>query len=68
MPLADVRRVAFAGPPALAAIFHGEPPPGATIAGPAICALPDATLLVAPGWAGAVDAYGTIHLHDRRDA
>jgi N-methylhydantoinase A len=67
MPIADIRRVAFAGEPVLTAVFHGEPPPGATIAGPAICALPDATLLVPPGWAGQVDAYGTIRLHDRQE-
>jgi N-methylhydantoinase A len=64
--IADIRRVVFAGEPVLTAVFHGEPPPAATLAGPALCALPNSTLLVPPGWAGEVDAYGTIHLHDQR--
>ena len=32
----------------------------AQLAGPALCALPEATLLVPPGWSGEVDAHGTI--------
>ena len=34
--------------------------------GPALFALPEATLLVPPGWSGAVDAHGTIALRSER--
>jgi N-methylhydantoinase A len=44
-------------------ILLGEPPPGRRLAGPCLCALPEATLLVPPGWQGEVDPHGTIHLH-----
>ena len=30
--------------------------------GPTLCALEGSTLLVAPGWEGEVDAFGTVHL------
>jgi N-methylhydantoinase A len=61
-PVADIRPIVFAGEPLPAAVFRGELPPGAVLSGPALCALPDATLLIPPGWAGEVDAYGTVHL------
>jgi N-methylhydantoinase A len=51
------------GGPLRAALLVGEPPAGTPIQGPAICALPQATLLVAPGWAGRVLDDGTIDLH-----
>ena len=38
----------------------GQPAPGMTIEGPAICAMPQSTLLIPPGWSGAVDEHGTI--------
>ena len=41
---------------------HGAPSPGEALAGPAICELPEATLVVPPGWKGAADADGTIVL------
>ena len=67
-PVADIRRIVFANAdPVLAAVFHGELPPGAAIAGPALCALGESTLLVPPGWAGEVDQHGTIHLHHHDD-
>jgi N-methylhydantoinase A len=44
--------------------LRGELPPGARLRGPAICALGESTLLVAPGWEGEVDAFGTVRLHD----
>jgi N-methylhydantoinase A len=66
LPVAEIRRIVFAGETVLASVFYGEPAPGASIVGPALCALPESTLLVAPGWSGEVDAYGTIHLHDRQ--
>jgi len=40
--------------------MYGGPP--AEVEGPAICELPEATLVVPPGWAGRSDADGTIVL------
>jgi N-methylhydantoinase A len=54
--------IVFGGERLPSAVFRGEPPPGATLSGPALCALPDATLLIPPGWSGEVDEQGTIHL------
>jgi N-methylhydantoinase A len=45
-----------------AAVFAGELAHGARIEGPAIWQGPEATLAVPRGWAGAVDATGTIVL------
>ena len=56
------RGVIFAAREHDAEILRGEPAPGETIAGPAICELPEATLAVAPGWSGGVDDAGTIVL------
>jgi N-methylhydantoinase A len=58
-------RVALAGEWLDAELWRGEPPTGARIAGPALCALPESTLLVPPGWAGTVDELGTIVLERR---
>ncbi|HEV2815469.1 MAG TPA: hydantoinase/oxoprolinase family protein [Solirubrobacteraceae bacterium] len=38
-------------------------PPGTRIEGPAVCALPEATLVVPEGWSGEVDEDGTVVLH-----
>jgi N-methylhydantoinase A len=35
---------------------------GEPVEGPAVCALPEATLYVPPGWAGEVDEWGTVQL------
>jgi N-methylhydantoinase A len=48
-----------------AQLWQGEPQVGCAIEGPAVWALPAATLLVAPGWSGTVDAQGTIVLEAR---
>ena len=56
------RAVLFDGEAHDAEILRGEPAPGERIAGPAVCELPEATLVVAPGWAGTVDDAGTIVL------
>jgi N-methylhydantoinase A len=56
------RTVIFDGAEHDAEIVRGEPAPGETIDGPAICELPEATLAVAPGWSGSVDEAGTIVL------
>jgi len=66
-PAAEDRPVVFAGEPLAAAVFRGELPPGAVLSGPALCALPEATLLIPPGWSGEVDACGTVHLGRRED-
>jgi N-methylhydantoinase A len=62
MPAPDTRPIVFDGRSVQATVFHGELPPGMQLCGPALCALPDATLLVPPGWSGEVDLHGTIHL------
>jgi len=62
-PAAPVSRpVVFDGRPVPAAVHRGELAPGMLIAGPALCALPEATLLVPPGWSGTVDEHGSCHL------
>jgi N-methylhydantoinase A len=63
------RAVIFDGESEDAEILRGEPARGERIAGPAVCELPETTLVVPPGWAGTVDDAGTIVLErapDRR--
>ncbi|HXD53653.1 MAG TPA: hydantoinase/oxoprolinase family protein [Solirubrobacteraceae bacterium] len=43
-----------------ATVLRGEPEPGLLVEGPALFALPEATLLLRPGWSAAVDEHGTI--------
>lgn len=65
-PAAPMRRMASVvldGQEIAATCLHGELPPGTQVSGPAICALPEATLLVPPGWSGVVDPQGTIVLN-----
>jgi N-methylhydantoinase A len=45
-----------------ALLLRGEPRAGTRIEGPALCALPQSTLVVPPGWSGVADAQGTIVL------
>jgi N-methylhydantoinase A len=54
------RAVIFDGEEHDAEVARGELAPGETIAGPAVCELPEATLVIAPGWAATVDDDGTI--------
>jgi len=54
--------VVIDGDRAPAALLRGEPRPGQALRGPAVVALPEATLLIRPGWSGSVDAHGTIAL------
>jgi N-methylhydantoinase A len=63
----DVRPVIFDGEPLDTTILRGELPAGTRLSGPAVCALPEATLLVPPGWSGAVDEHGTVHLRGEPD-
>jgi N-methylhydantoinase A len=63
-PGAEIRRMTFAGEPLPASVFRGLPAPGSKLPGPSLCALPDASLLIPPGWSAQVDEFGTIHVHD----
>jgi N-methylhydantoinase A len=58
------RRLVLGGRELEAEWLYGELPPGTRVLGPAVCALPDSTLLVAPGWEGEVDVHGTVRLLD----
>jgi N-methylhydantoinase A len=60
--VAEARTIIFGGEPLEAAVLRGELAPGTVLSGPALCALPEATLLVPPRWSGEVDAQGTVHL------
>jgi N-methylhydantoinase A len=55
-------RVAVDGEWLKAELWRGEPAPGTRIDGIALCALPESTLFVPPGWTGTVDRLGTIVL------
>ncbi len=57
-------QVVFGGEALQASVLRGELAPGTEVHGPALCALPEATLLVPPGWSGAVDEHGTCVLED----
>ena len=45
-----------------AALIVGDPAPGERFEGPAVCALPEATLLVEAGWSATVLGCGAIEL------
>ncbi len=65
---AESRLIVFAGEQLPAAVLRGAPAPGMLLQGPALCALPEATLLIPPGWSGEVDGHGTVHLdHGQED-
>jgi N-methylhydantoinase A len=59
-------RIALAGEWLAAELWRGEPPAGERVEGAALCALPESTLFVPPGWAGSVDELGTIALERAR--
>jgi N-methylhydantoinase A len=54
--------IVFAGRRLRATLLVGELAPGQRLRGPALCALPDCSLLIPPGWAGEVDRHGSCHL------
>jgi N-methylhydantoinase A len=60
------RRATLAGREVEFEVLRGEPKAGTSIAGPAVVELPEATLLVPPGWSGEVDPTGTIKLVSSR--
>jgi N-methylhydantoinase A/oxoprolinase/acetone carboxylase beta subunit len=63
--LVTIRASALGEAPRLSLTSTGtELPPGTAIEGPTIRALPGSTLFVPEGWAGEVDAQGTIRLRD----
>ena len=47
-------------------VLYGDLPAGTRVDGPAICALPEATLAVPSGWSGTVDDHGTVVLDRSR--
>jgi N-methylhydantoinase A len=59
---ADAGRIVFDGRPVEARVLRGELAPRTHVDGPALCAMPESTLLVPAGWSGKVDAHGTCHL------
>jgi N-methylhydantoinase A len=59
---ARAAEIVFAGRALRARVLRGELAPGTRVSGPALCAMPESTLLVPPGWAGEVDEYGTCRL------
>jgi N-methylhydantoinase A len=63
-PAPELKTVIFDGRPTATKILRGELAPGSTLSGPALCVLPEATLLIPPGWMGEIDAHGTAHLRD----
>ncbi len=54
------RRARFGGEWLEATVLRGEPRSGAEEEGPCIFELPEATLVMPPGWRAKVDAHGTI--------
>jgi N-methylhydantoinase A len=47
-------------------VLRGEPAAGARAAGPVVFELPEATLVLPPGWSAEVDAHGTIEARAER--
>ena len=61
-PRCGQAEVIFDDGAARATVLRGELPSGTRVGGPALCALPHASLLVPPGWSGEVDGHGTCRL------
>ena len=61
-----IRRARFAGEWIEAAVLRGEPEAGLEVDGPCIFELPEATLVLPPGWAARVDDHGTIAAEEAR--
>jgi N-methylhydantoinase A len=56
----DERDARFGGEWMRTRAFRGEPPAGMNAAGPCVFELPEATLVLPPGWSASVDEAGTI--------
>ena len=54
------RRMRFGGEWLEARVLRGEPPAGTEAEGPCVFELPEATLVLGPGWAASIDDAGTI--------
>ncbi len=61
-PVRSRAQIVLAGRARDAEVLRGELAPGAELQGPALCALPESTLLLAPGWSGVADEQGTVVL------
>jgi N-methylhydantoinase A len=61
-PARESKLVAFDGQWLETELWRGELPVGTQVCGPALCAMPESTLLVPPDWSGVVDERGTIAL------
>ena len=61
-PETATRTAVFDGDEHEARVLRGELPAGTEVDGPAICELPEATLVVPPGWSGDVHPTGTVRL------
>ena len=59
-PERGTRRARFGGEWLEAEIVRGEPPAGESASGPCVFELPEATLVLPPGWQASVDEAGTI--------
>jgi N-methylhydantoinase A len=56
----DSRRARLGGEWVEAEVLRGDPPAGLRASGPCVFELPEATLVLPPGWSAEVDATGTI--------
>jgi N-methylhydantoinase A len=56
----SARKVRFDGEWVETPVLRGEPPAGTRAEGPVVFELPEATLVLPPGWSAEVDATGTI--------
>jgi N-methylhydantoinase A len=56
------RAATFGGEELDTAVWEGPPAAGTRVTGPAVCELPESTVVVAPGWEGSVDATGALAL------
>ena len=54
--------VVFGGERLATTVLQGGLSPGQRLCGPALCALPEASLLIPPGWRARVDEHGSCHL------
>jgi N-methylhydantoinase A len=66
-PAEGEREARFGGEPVPTGVIRGEPPAGHRAEGPCVLELPEATLVLPPGWSAEVDAAGTIAA-ERREA
>jgi N-methylhydantoinase A len=56
----STRRARFDGEWVEADVLRGEPPSGEQVGGPCILELPEATLVLPPGWNAEVDEFGSV--------